>query len=407
MLANDRGRAQKPAAKNDFDGVVRPLLQKYCLSCHSTKVKKGSLDLERFATLDHVRKEIKPWQQMIEMLEAGEMPPKAKPQPSGDERKQLVAWVRGFLDAEARSRAGDPGFVPLRRLSNAEYDCTIRDLTGVDLRPTREFPADGAAGEGFTNAAEALSDISPALLTKYLDAAKDIAEHAVLLPDGFRFSPSKTRRDWTDESVARLRSFYARLHAARSVAGRLERGDQASGRPPTPHNRRRPAGAPAVPHGHDPAPRGPDFRKNHAGRSSSEGKGQPEVPSRAVANPDGQDAFPSARSDPRPLAASSGERCAGACGRDRGVASGPVEVRSHRQLYPRQYPADRQRPRRHGIPSRCASPSSRQPDKSEVVLYLVARDLFPDGKKAPRDLASPAHSRVPGKPPLLHADCGT
>ncbi len=89
------------------------------------------------------------------------MPPKEKPQPTAAERKQLVGWARRFLDAEAGARAGDPGFVPLRRLSNTEFDCTIRDLTGVDLRPTREFPADGAAGEGFTNAAEALSDISP------------------------------------------------------------------------------------------------------------------------------------------------------------------------------------------------------------------------------------------------------
>ena len=63
------------------------------------------------------------------------------------ERKRLIAWVGAFLDREARARTGDPGRVPLRRLSNAEYDCTIRDMTGVDLRPTREFPADGAAGE--------------------------------------------------------------------------------------------------------------------------------------------------------------------------------------------------------------------------------------------------------------------
>src|SRR5207248_6469270 len=157
---------------------------------------------ERFASIELVRKDLKPWQQMIEMLEAGEMPPKEKPQPTAGERAQLIGWVRGFLDAEARARAGDPGHVPLRRLSNAEYDYTIRDLTGVDLRPTREFPADGAAGEGFTNAAEALTDISPALLTKYLNAAKDTADHVVLLPDGFRFSPSKTRRDWTDEGTA-------------------------------------------------------------------------------------------------------------------------------------------------------------------------------------------------------------
>src|SRR5438270_4362745 len=124
------------------------------------------------------------------------MPPKDKPQPTAEGRKLLVSWIRGFLDAEARARAGDPGEVPLRRLSNAEYNATIRDLTGVDLQPTREFPADGAAGEGFTNAAEALTDISPILLTKYFAAAKDIAAHAVLLPDGFRFAPTKTRRDW-------------------------------------------------------------------------------------------------------------------------------------------------------------------------------------------------------------------
>lgn len=206
------GASKQPAEPvNEYAGFVQPAIKKYCLDCHSTKAKKGSLDLERFTSLDHVRKDIKPWQQMIEQLETGEMPPKGKPQPTADERKRLIAWTRGFLDAEARARAGDPGHVPLRRLSNAEYNYTIRDLTGVDLQPTREFPADGAAGEGFTNAAEALSDISPALLTKYLNAAKDIADHAVLLPDGFRFSLSKTRRDWTDEGTAKLRQFYNAL----------------------------------------------------------------------------------------------------------------------------------------------------------------------------------------------------
>jgi mono/diheme cytochrome c family protein len=217
------GRTADPVApartdtRKEFTTLVRAHLQKYCLGCHSTKAKKGSLDLERFTSLDVVRKDLKPWQQTIEMLEAGEMPPKGKPQPTAEERKQLIAWVRGFLDGEARARAGDPGYVPLRRLSNAEYDYTIRDLCRVDLKPAREFPADGAAGEGFANAAEALSDISPTLLGKYLNASKSIAEHAVLLPDGFRFSLGKTRRDWTDESLARLRKFYAEY----AVDGRL------------------------------------------------------------------------------------------------------------------------------------------------------------------------------------------
>jgi hypothetical protein len=186
---------------------VRPLMTQYCLTCHSQKKKKGDLDLERFTSIDEVRKDLRPWQAVVEMLEAGEMPPKEKPQPRPEERRRLVAWARGMLDAEVRSRAGDPGRVVVRRLSNAEYDNTVRDLTGVDLRPARDFPRDGAAGEGFTNAGDALV-MSPTLLNKYLNAAKAITSHTVLLPDGFRFSPATTRRDWTDEVLAELRTFY-------------------------------------------------------------------------------------------------------------------------------------------------------------------------------------------------------
>src|SRR5206468_12445112 len=105
--------------------------------------------------------------------------------------------------AEAYANAGDPGPVVLRRLNNAEYTYTVRDLTGVDLQPAREFPADGAAGEGFTNTGNALV-MSSALFTKYLDAAKGIAAHAVLLPDGVRFSRGTTRRDWTDELLGQI-----------------------------------------------------------------------------------------------------------------------------------------------------------------------------------------------------------
>lgn len=196
----------EPAA--EYTNHIRPLLTQYCLTCHSRDQKKGDLDLERFTSIEQLRKDLRPWQAVLEALENGEMPPKKKPQPRPEERQRLVKWVRGFLDAEARARAGDPGRVVVRRLSNAEYNSTIRDLTGIDLQPARDFPVDGAAGEGFTNTGDALVT-SPTLLNKYLNAAKEIADHAVLLPDGFRFSPAKTRRDWTDEMVAELRKLYA------------------------------------------------------------------------------------------------------------------------------------------------------------------------------------------------------
>lgn len=200
-----------------FASRVRPLLARYCLGCHDQVKKKGELDLARFKSLALVRKDLKPWQMLVEQLDAGEMPPKSKPQPTAEDRSFLIKWARGILDAEARARAGDPGFVPLHRLSNAEYDRVICDLTGINLRPTRQFPTDGAAGEGFTNAAVALP-MSPAMMSKYMTASKDIASHAVLLPDGFRFSPTKTQRDWTDESLTRLRGFYKQFTKANDGA---------------------------------------------------------------------------------------------------------------------------------------------------------------------------------------------
>jgi hypothetical protein len=193
-----------------FSQETRPLLTRHCLGCHSTAKMEGELDLERFAALADVRRSPRAWQKVAEMLDNGEMPPKKARQPSADERKQLRGWVKRYLDAEAHASAGDPGPVVLRRLSNAEYTYTVRDLIGVDLQPARDFPVDGAAGEGFTNTGAALV-MSPALLTKYLDAGKEIARHAVLLPDGIRFSTGATRRDWTNEILAEIKAFYARF----------------------------------------------------------------------------------------------------------------------------------------------------------------------------------------------------
>src|SRR3989475_8168772 len=53
--------------------------------------------------------------------------------------------------------------------------------------------------------------MSPSLLTKFLEAAKDIANHAVLLPEGIAFSPSTSQRDWTEERLAAIRAFYGRF----------------------------------------------------------------------------------------------------------------------------------------------------------------------------------------------------
>ncbi len=214
----------EPNPQADFTGLdrelkadVRAVLRSHCGECHSTREMQGEVDLEQFRTIADVRKHPRVWLKVVEMLDSGEMPPKDARPLSADQRKLLRGWIDRYLKAEGEANAGDPGPVVLRRLNNAEYTYTIRELTGQPLNPAAEFPVDGGGGEGFTNAGNALG-MSPALFTKYLDAAKGVAQHAVLLPDGFRFSASSTPSDWTNEILAEIRELYRRDTDGRGAA---------------------------------------------------------------------------------------------------------------------------------------------------------------------------------------------
>lgn len=195
-----------------FAAEVRPFLEAYCVSCHDDASREADLDLSAFDTLEAVAKDHPRWALVLERLRDGDMPPrKAKKQPPPESRSAVIAWIETLRETEARRTAGDPGPVPARRLSNSEYDRTIHEITGVDLRPTRDFPVDPANQAGFDNSAESLA-MSPALVKKYLQAARTVSEHLVLTPDGFAFAPHPVVAD-TDRdkwAVLRIVEFYRR-----------------------------------------------------------------------------------------------------------------------------------------------------------------------------------------------------
>jgi hypothetical protein len=206
--ANAQSKSPVSVKQQTYQIRIQPLLKTYCFECHAGDTTEADVDLEEFPNIVSMSQQTKVWLKIRDMLDSRQMPPKNSPQPSDDEQKLLSTWVRAFLLVEARKHAGDPGAVILRRLSNDEYNYSVRDLTGVaSLNPTREFPVDGAAGEGFTNSG-AVQSMSPALVTKYLNAGKEVGSHAVLTPDGIRFSRYTTRRDHTDELLAQIQQFY-------------------------------------------------------------------------------------------------------------------------------------------------------------------------------------------------------
>lgn len=195
-----------------FQNVVLPHLKTYCLDCHGSDQPEAMLDLSGYESATDVGKAHQTWAVVLERIEAAEMPPKdSQPQPTSQESAAIAAWIKTARQLEAQRNAGEPGIVLARRLSNAEYNYTIRDLTKVDIRPTDTFPVDSANEAGFDNTGESLT-MSPALLKKYLDAARQVAEHLVLLPNGIAFAPHPVVTD-TDRDkycVNRIVDFYQR-----------------------------------------------------------------------------------------------------------------------------------------------------------------------------------------------------
>lgn len=209
-LNSARGQSNRGSElERQFDPTVRTFFTTYCVSCHGPSKPAAQMNLSRFTSMATLLADGRRWSQILDRVEAGEMPPKAARQPASAERQTVVNWFHAVRDQERRRNAGDPGIVLARRLSNAEYNYTIRDLTGVDIRPAREFPVDPANTAGFDNSGETLT-MSPTLLKKYLAAAREVASHMYLKEKGFAFAahPMLVETDRDKFAVHQIIDFY-------------------------------------------------------------------------------------------------------------------------------------------------------------------------------------------------------
>ena len=200
------------ALESKFDERIRPFLSTYCVGCHGGKSPEAEFDMTAFTTMPALLKDGARWSSMLERMVAKEMPPSdAERQPSTEARHEAIEWFEAVQQDQIRRHAGDPGLVLARRLSNAEFDYSIRDLTGVDLKPAREFPVDPSNMAGFDNSGESLT-MSPALLNKYLQAARLVASHLYLREQGFGFAPHPvlTESDRDKFCVQQIIDFYRR-----------------------------------------------------------------------------------------------------------------------------------------------------------------------------------------------------
>ena len=174
------GQGQAQTSSEEFQKVVAPVLSKSCIGCHNDRARIGNLSLQVYTDGATALAHPEVWQKVLNKLAAGEMPPRNAAPLAAAELSAVIAWIKnvpGVTDTTAASSAGSAGRVTARRLNRVEYNNTIRDLLGVAARPADQFPVDDS-GYGFDNNGDVLS-VSPLLMEKYMQAAKDLSRLAV------------------------------------------------------------------------------------------------------------------------------------------------------------------------------------------------------------------------------------
>ena len=153
----------------------RAVLDKYCVTCHSNKLRTGGLSLQEIDTAN-VPAGAETWEKVIRKLRVGAMPPQGMPRPD----KSTIDGVAGYLETaldQAYAAKPNPGRSSMHRLNRAEYANAIRDLLALNVDSSALLPPDDES-DGFDNIADVLK-MSPSLMERYLSASWNISREAV------------------------------------------------------------------------------------------------------------------------------------------------------------------------------------------------------------------------------------
>ena len=168
------GRLSVPAEVNRHQAM----LNTYCTGCHNSRAKVGGLALDGL-DLQAAADDAEIWEKTLRKLRGHLMPPPGSAQPAQPDVDAFVGWMENTLDTHAAGPKA--GHVPIQRLNRTEYVASVKALLNVELKATDVLPQDGQV-DGFDNIAAALT-VSPAFLTQYITAARQVAKLAIGNPN--------------------------------------------------------------------------------------------------------------------------------------------------------------------------------------------------------------------------------
>jgi len=173
--------ADIPPGPEGYKSRVAPFFKEHCITCHGPEKSKGKVTLHSIDGDISAGREVERWEQILKALKSQEMPPEDKKQPGEAERKELVKWIEsGLRDSIAKSSKA-AAIPTARRLTNFEYQNTIRDLIGFKLNLIKNLPEDPVKPYKFNNTAEYML-LGPEQMDRYLENARRAMASAIVDP---------------------------------------------------------------------------------------------------------------------------------------------------------------------------------------------------------------------------------
>ncbi|MDF1816634.1 MAG: DUF1592 domain-containing protein, partial [Verrucomicrobiales bacterium] len=195
-LPGETGSVMMPKHK------IEPFLKEYCINCHGPDKQKGQVRFDEVSWEISNNDTAQRWQDVLDVLNGGDMPPEDETQPTDDEMSNALDTLTGAI-LKARKRLTDHGGeISMRRLNRREYANTIRDLFGFRLTEDM-LPDDGEAATFDTVGAEQYFTSSH--FDKYLDLGREIAKLGLDWSAKPRVEATVTRREQEERVTKRLR----------------------------------------------------------------------------------------------------------------------------------------------------------------------------------------------------------
>lgn len=198
------GQAFGADARVSAPASIEPFFENYCYNCHDADTAKADLNLEDLTRRIASSADALHWQDILDQLNAGEMPPKDKKQPTAEELATVVGDLTESLQEAQTALKDSGGEIALRRLNQREYVATIKDLMGIRLLPDK-LPDDPSGRFDTIGQDQSLSAM---YLEKYFTYGQEVARTALHWACEPRMEPEALDRREYANTEARSKQVY-------------------------------------------------------------------------------------------------------------------------------------------------------------------------------------------------------